>query len=174
MLLYWPLTSEADGGGMAVEVEPFHQYPITCCCYVTDGSREAVWHNGIWHESAYGAKLCHWIPPHGKKWYLLTFIDACQMFLETKHWMWAQWGCRWHVSAVVTGTVGHICWCRFSQVHPAGSCSLLAKMYSSWWWLCGKIAFCSWEFGPLYPMQFQWKWIGGINFRATYVVPSKI
>jgi len=28
-----------DVGGMAVEVEPSHQYPITCCCCVTDGSR---------------------------------------------------------------------------------------------------------------------------------------
>jgi len=31
--------SEADVGGMAVEVEPSHQYSIACCCCVTDGSR---------------------------------------------------------------------------------------------------------------------------------------
>ena len=39
MLLSWPTMSEADVGGMAVEVEPSHQYPITFCCCVADGSR---------------------------------------------------------------------------------------------------------------------------------------
>jgi len=34
--------SEADVGGMAVEVEPSHRYPIPFCCCVTDGSRGAV------------------------------------------------------------------------------------------------------------------------------------
>ena len=33
---------------MAAEVEPSHQYPLRCCCRVTDGSRGAVWQNGIW------------------------------------------------------------------------------------------------------------------------------
>ena len=40
--LYWPKISEVDVGGMALEVEPSHQYTIMCCCCVTDGSREAV------------------------------------------------------------------------------------------------------------------------------------
>jgi len=31
-----------DAGGIAVEVEPFHQYFVTFCCCVTDGSRGAV------------------------------------------------------------------------------------------------------------------------------------
>ena len=35
--------------------------------------------------------------------------------------------------------------CRFLQVWHAGSCSSLVKMHSLWWWLCWKIAFCSWE-----------------------------
>jgi len=34
-------TSEVDVGGMAVEVELSHQYPITCCCRVAVGSRGA-------------------------------------------------------------------------------------------------------------------------------------
>jgi len=34
--------SEADGGGMAGEVEPSHQYSVTFSCSVTDGSRGAV------------------------------------------------------------------------------------------------------------------------------------
>ena len=42
ILLCWPMMSEADVGGMAVESEPFHQYPIIFCCHVTDGSRKAV------------------------------------------------------------------------------------------------------------------------------------
>ena len=31
ILFCWPTTSEAVGGGMAVEVKSFHQYPITFC-----------------------------------------------------------------------------------------------------------------------------------------------
>jgi len=34
--------SEADGGGMAIEVEPSHQYSVTCCYCVADGSRGAA------------------------------------------------------------------------------------------------------------------------------------
>ena len=42
-LLWWPKTSEADGGGMAVEAESSHQYPVIFCCHATDGSRGVVW-----------------------------------------------------------------------------------------------------------------------------------
>jgi len=38
-LLCWSMVLEVDVGGMAVEVEPFHQYSITFCCHVTDGNR---------------------------------------------------------------------------------------------------------------------------------------
>ena len=41
-VLLWPTTSEADAGGMAVDVEPSHHYSVTFCCCVADGSREAV------------------------------------------------------------------------------------------------------------------------------------
>jgi len=34
--------SEVGLGGRAVEVQPSHQYYITCCCHATDGSREAA------------------------------------------------------------------------------------------------------------------------------------
>ena len=50
ILLCWPTTSNADVGGMAVEVEPSCQYSITLCCCVTDGSRGAVWRNGVWQK----------------------------------------------------------------------------------------------------------------------------
>ena len=41
ILLCWP-TAEADASGMAVEVEPSHQYSVTCCCHITDDSKGAV------------------------------------------------------------------------------------------------------------------------------------
>ena len=65
-LLYWHTTSEAGVGGMAVKVEPSHRYCIRLCCFVTDGSRGAVWQNGIWYGSAFEAKVWHWMPPCGK------------------------------------------------------------------------------------------------------------
>lgn len=39
--LCWP-TSEMDVGGMAVEIEPSHQYSVELYCCMTDGSRGAV------------------------------------------------------------------------------------------------------------------------------------
>jgi len=42
ILLQCSTTSEAVGGGMVVEIEPSHKYSVTCCCHMTDGSREAV------------------------------------------------------------------------------------------------------------------------------------
>jgi len=36
------MMSEADVGGMAVEIEPSHQYSITFCCHATDDSRGTV------------------------------------------------------------------------------------------------------------------------------------
>jgi len=40
------MMSEEDFGGMAVEIEPSHQYSITFCCCVTNGSRQNVTLNG--------------------------------------------------------------------------------------------------------------------------------
>ena len=96
VLLCEPTTSEADDGGMAVEVESSHQYSAICCCCVTDGSRGTVRQIGIWHESAYDAKVWNWHP--------LTFIDACWVFMEAIYWMLALWGSGGCLSATVTGT----------------------------------------------------------------------
>jgi len=87
---------KADISGIAIEVEPSHRYSVTFCCCVTDGSRGAVWQNGVWRGSTCQAlpceaKMCHWIPPCRKKWHPLTFISACWMFMDTKQWMWTQW-----------------------------------------------------------------------------------
>ena len=79
---------------MAVEVEPSHQYSITCCCHVTDGSREAVWQNGSWHGSTYKAEVWSWIPPHGNiaptdiHWLLLNVNRDQTADVRTgKQWM---------------------------------------------------------------------------------------
>ena len=57
ILLCWPVLSEAAVGGTAVDAEPSHQYPIQCCFLVTDCSRGALWHNGVWHGSVDGSKV---------------------------------------------------------------------------------------------------------------------
>ena len=101
--------SEVDVDGMAVEVEPSHQYPITFCCQVTDTSRGAVWHNDVWHGGVYEAKIFHWIPPSISTHLPLAFIDVSWKLMETKQWMWAQWGSGWRVSSVAMVTVGHLC-----------------------------------------------------------------
>jgi len=33
------MTPEADVGGMAIEAEPSHQYSVSFCCHMADGSR---------------------------------------------------------------------------------------------------------------------------------------
>ena len=83
ILLCWPATSEVDIGGVAVEVESSHQYLVPFCCCMMDGSRGAVWLNGVWHGSGCEAKVCHWIPlwvkmaPTDIHWHLLN-IDGDQ------------------------------------------------------------------------------------------------
>ena len=79
VLLCWFTTSGVDAGSMAVGVEPSHQYAITCCWCVTDGSRGAVWPNGVQYGSVAEAKVCHWVPPCGKcssHWCLLTLAKC--------------------------------------------------------------------------------------------------
>ena len=56
ILWCWPTTSEVDGAGMAVEVEPSRQYFIIFFCFMTDGSRGAIGKNGIWHGSMNGVE----------------------------------------------------------------------------------------------------------------------
>ena len=80
-----------------------------------------------------------------KQLYPLTFTDACWVFMETNQWMWAQRGSGWWVSVAIA-KVSQLHWCRFLRMQHAGSCSLLVKMHSCWWWLCWKIMFYCWEF----------------------------
>jgi len=137
ILLFWPMTSEADAGGMVIEVEPSHQYSITFCCCATVGSRGAVWQNGIWHGSVDEAKVCHWIPPCGKDgthWHSLK-LDVC---------LWRPNGGCEH-SEVVGGAFQQ--WEQQQWVTSAGAdfeeCGIQALvhcwwMHSWWWWLCWK------------------------------------
>ena len=62
-----------------------------------------------------------------KKWHPLTFTDSCWTFMETEHWMWAQWGSGCCVSAVVRVTVGHLCWYRLLWAQHVCSCWLLGR-----------------------------------------------
>jgi len=78
------------------------------------------------------------------------FTDACWTFMEKKQWMWAQWGSRWCVSALV----------KQYWVTSAGAGfdkhSMQALVHR--WWKCRasatdcieKIGFCSWEFALSY------------------------
>ena len=98
-ILCWPKKPEADVGVIAVEAEPSHQYSVTCCCCVTDGSRGALWQNSIWNGNVHEAKVCHWILLHSKNgmnihWQLLNVygVDVSTVRGE------------WCISAVVTVT----------------------------------------------------------------------
>ena len=42
ILLCWPTTSEADGGGVAGDVKPSRRYSVPFCSPMTDGSRGAA------------------------------------------------------------------------------------------------------------------------------------
>jgi len=64
-----------------------------------------------------------------KKWHPLPSINTCWMFIAIKQWMYAQWGSEWCTPAVVTVTVGHLCWYRCLWGRDAGLCSSLAKMH---------------------------------------------
>jgi len=87
--------------GLVVETEPLHQYFITFCCYVTNGSRWTVWHSDIWHGRVCETKVWNWIPswkkiaPSGIHWCFLNIYGTQTVNVNTGN------GCIW---AVVSGT----------------------------------------------------------------------
>ena len=126
VLLCWP-TSEIDDEGMEVEAEPSYPYAVTFCCYVTNGSRGAVWQNGTWQGSAYEAKVCHWIPPCKKNiaptdihQYLLNIYGLQTMAVSTVR--------RWVICSSCGGSrsspMVHFCLfvCLFLQAWHASFC----------------------------------------------------
>jgi len=90
MLLCWPKTSEADGGGMAVEVESSHQYPIIFSCCMTDGSRGTIWQNGTWHGSVYRCEVgflhVEKMVPTNTLWHLLNVSRDQTVYVNTVRW----------------------------------------------------------------------------------------
>ena len=72
ILLHWSKTSEADGGGMAEEVEPSHQYSINmlllCNRWQQRGSLTKC---HLTEKKVFGKSSM------GKKWHPLIFINAC-------------------------------------------------------------------------------------------------
>ena len=114
VFLCWPMTSEAGVGGMAVEAEPSHQYPIPCRCYGQ---------NGVWCGGACEAKVCHWIPPWGKNGTHCHLLMLAECLWRPNHVGWC-------TSAVVTAAAGHLCRCRFLWPQLTGSCSSLAKIHN--------------------------------------------
>ena len=102
-----PMMSEADVGVMAVEVEPSHQYSVTYCYHVTDGSRGAS-DMEVWMKQKFVTEFLH-----VEK---MALIDICQHLLNvygdrTVHVGTVRSG--WCASAVATVAVGHLCCCRF-------------------------------------------------------------
>jgi len=94
--------------------------------------------------SASEVNVCYWIPPRRKK---VAVIDIHQCFLNC---YWDETGnCdsdhapQWGVGGVFQQRWQ---WVRLLWAWHAGSCSLLVKMHSYWWWQCWKIVFCSREF----------------------------
>ena len=130
ILWCWSMKPDADVGGMVEKVEPSYQYSITFCCHVTDGNRGAVWQKrcltwkftwskGVPLNSSVKKKNA----PIDIHWCLLNRT------VETKQWMWAQWGSGWCFIGVATATVGYLCWCRFLWAWQVGFSSLLVKMH---------------------------------------------
>jgi len=159
ILFYWPMTSEAGVGAMAVEAEPSQQYSITLSCHVTDGSRGAVWQNNIWHGGVYETKRCVIESLHAEK---MTPIDIHWLLMNIYgdwKWMWAQWGGGWCVSAVVTemwmtslGRNGHVDlkmvveMCSYQWDYIEEQCFVTENL------LCQVVLLCS-----LYLLLFPWK-----------------
>ena len=80
ILLSWSTIIEADVGDTVVEVEPSHQYSVTCCCHVTRWQQRGSLTEWCltWQYCVTWKQRCHGIPPCGKNgthWYSLMFAE---------------------------------------------------------------------------------------------------
>ena len=119
--------------GLVVETELLHQYFITFCCYVTNGSRWTVWHSDIWHGRVCETKVWNWIPSWRKnctQWHSLMLLEHLwNSNSECEHsaavgGVFQQWRQRhWKTSHIMDGHVDfNECGMKTPLVH--------------WWWKC--------------------------------------
>ena len=102
----------------------------TNCCLIW----KCIWSKGVSLKSSMKQKS-----------HPLTFTDTCEHLWRPNS------GC---VHSEVVGGVFQKWWqwqwvtftgANFYEL--AGSCASLMKIHGSWWWLCWKTVFCSWEIG---------------------------
>jgi len=130
ILLCLPTTSEADGGGAVVEAEPSHQYSVTFCCYVTDGSRRAIWQNGVWPGNVYEVKVWNWIPlcrKNGTRWHSLMLAECFwrpnsrREHSEAVGGVFQQWQ-QWHERQAMFWMVMHSCQTMIWSIYLSTNC----------------------------------------------------
>ena len=122
ILLYWPMRSEVDvcWYGSRSWIFPLHFF-FYC---TTDGSRASdkmASDMEMGMKQRYVTEFFHLekMVPTDIHWCLLNVNGDQTVDMTIVKWWWC-------VSAVVTVTVGHLCWCRFLQAQHARSCLLLA------------------------------------------------
>ena len=75
---------------------PIFHYILLLCDRWQQRGRLTKWcltWEGIWSQDvSLNSSMC-------KKMSSLAFVNACWMFMETKQWMWAQWGSGWCFSS---------------------------------------------------------------------------
>ena len=146
ILLSQPTTSEVDVGGMAVEVEPSHQYVMTFCCCATDGSRGAIWPNGVLHGIASEVKCIieflhvEKMTPTDIHWHLLNVYGdqtVCE-HSEVVGGVFQQWQ-QWHERQGTFWMVKHSChttkWRAYQSAHlcrPSNGGDYVEKVFCSW------------------------------------------
>ena len=129
-MLCWSTTSEADVGALAVEAEPSHQYSVRFCCYVTDGSRRAIWQNGVWPGNVYEAKVWNWIPlcrKNGTHWHSLMLAECFwrpnsrREHSEAVGGVFQQWQ-QWHERQAMFWMVMHSCQTMIWSIYLSTNC----------------------------------------------------
>ena len=134
--------SEVDVGVMELIVGPSYQHSIFCHVIVVRSSptKQCVTWKSVWNKDVESDSSIQ------KKWHPVTVINTCWMFMETKQWMWAQWGCGWCISAVATDTGSP----PLAQIITSMACRLLfifgKKCIANGGDYAEKNVFCSWEF----------------------------
>ena len=127
------------------------QYSDMFCCCVTDGSRRAVWQNGVCNGSVYEAKVCHWIPPCGKHWthWCSLMLAEClqrptsgcghREVVGDTFQQWGQWYERQATFWMGMHSYHIMKWKTFMQISRlrSGNCvqsSISASMHWKQWW----------------------------------------